>query len=263
MNTTVKVALAQMDIVWEDREKSLQHLERLLSEVDLRSCDLVLLPEMFASGFSMHVERVATPRDGPVVSWMRRLAARHGVSVLGSHAEIGNGAAANTAVLVRPDGSVEGAYRKIHLFQDERDHYVAGNSLFLFSLCGAPATVFICYDLRFPELFRAASARGVQVFLIPANWPAARSEHWEILLRARAVENQAFVCACNRTGIDPNNSYSGGSCVIGPQGNMIARFDDAARAEVVEFDLADVRAFRSRFDVLADRRPQLYRDLGG
>ncbi len=261
MRTTVKVALAQMDIVWEDRERNLQHLEDLLSEVDLRSCDLILLPEMFASGFSMNVPRVATSREGEVVSWMRRFATRHGVSVLGSHAESENGAAANTAVLVRPDGGVEGAYSKIHLFQNERDHYVAGNALFLFSLCEAPATVFICYDLRFPELFRAASARGVQIFFLPANWPAVRSEHWDILLRARAVENQAFVCACNRTGADPFNTYSGGSCVIGPQGNVIARFDAAARAGVVEFDLAEVLAFRSRLDVLADRKPGLYRQL--
>ncbi len=257
----LKVVLAQTDIVWEEPARNIDQLEGMLLQSDLGSADLVLLPELFSTGFSMAAARISTVRDGIVVAWMRDFARRNSVSLLGSHAELANGSAFNTAVLARPDGSIGGSYRKIHLFQDERNHYSPGERLLLFPLGGTIATAFICYDLRFPEVFRAAAAQGARVLLVVANWPAVRQEHWNILLRSRAIENQAFVCACNRTGRDPNESYAGGSCVIGPDGAVLMQLGEKPEVAKAILDLDQLGKARTRFDCLPDRRQTLYRQL--
>lgn len=261
MTTKARVVLVQADLTWESPTKNLENLDSMMSDIALQPSDVVVLPEMFPTGFSMNSERIATGRDGPIVEWMRRFAVSHKAYVLGSHAEKENGRIFNAALVIAPDGSVQGAYRKIHLFQDEQNHYSSGDKLLLFALSGIRAAVFICYDLRFPEVFRAASTYGAQLFFVLANWPAIRQGHWELLLRARAVENQAFVCGCNRTGRDPNHEYAGGSCVIGPSGRTISQLDANPQVSVVELDFGEVPELRKRFDCLSDRRPLVYEQL--
>ena len=261
MTRKARVVLVQADLTWEDPTANLKNLDAMLSDITLQPSDVVVLPEMFPTGFSMNAETIATSRDGPVVEWMRRVAASRKVHVLGSHAENENGRIFNAAVVVAPDGMVQGAYRKIHLFQDEQNHYSSGDKLLLVQLCGVTAAVFICYDLRFPELFRAASTHGAQLFFVVASWPAVRQGHWDLLLHARAIENQAFVCGCNRTGRDPNQTYAGGSVVVGPGGNTIRRLDVSPQTAVVELDFEEVSTLRKKFDCLSDRRPLIYEQL--
>lgn len=261
MTSKARVVLVQADLAWEDPTTNLKNLDAMLADTALQSSDIVVLPEVFPTGFSMNAEKIATSRDGPVVEWMRRFAAFHKVHVLGSHAEKENGQIFNAALVIAPDGNVLGAYRKIHLFQDERNHYSSGDKLLLFPLSGVTAAVFICYDLRFPEVFRAASTYGAQLFFVLASWPAIRRGHWDLLLHARAIENQAFVCGCNRTGRDPYQAYAGGSCVIGPSGNTISQLDASSQVAVVELDFEEVSTLRKRFDCLSDRRPLIYEQL--
>jgi len=261
MTRKARVVLVQADLTWEDPTANLKNLDAMLADTALQPSDIVVLPEMFSTGFSMNAETIATSRDGLVVEWMRRVAASRNVHVLGSHAENENGRIFNAAVVVAPDGTVQGAYRKIHLFQDEQNHYSSGDRLLLIELGGVTAAVFICYDLRFPELFRAASTHGAQLFFVVASWPAVRQGHWDLLLHARAIENQAFVCGCNRTGRDPNQTYAGGSVVIGPAGNTIRRLDERPQTAVVELDFEEVSTLRKKFDCLSDRRPLIYEQL--
>lgn len=263
MTSKARIVLVQADLTWEDPTANLKNLDAMLSDTALQPSDIVVLPEMFSTGFSMNAETIATSRDGSVVEWMRRFAGSRKVHVLGSHAEKENGRIFNAAVVIAPDGTVQGAYRKIHLFQDEQNHYSSGDKLLLLQLCGVTAAVFICYDLRFPEVFRAASTHGAQLFFVVASWPAVRQGHWDLLLHARAIENQAFVCGCNRTGRDPNQTYAGGSCVIGPSGNTISRLDASPQTAVVELDFEEVSTLRKKFDCLSDRRPLLYEQLSG
>lgn len=261
MELSVKIAIVQLDIVWEDPKQNMSLIERLLDAENLDGVDILLFPEMFSSGFTMNPERVATPREGRTVSWMREIARHYGMQVLGSHAETEGSDFWNTAVLADRDGTIAGTYRKIHPFGQERDHYREGDSLFVFQLGPFTATVFICYDLRFPEIFRAAVTRGVNLFFICANWPAARGHHWEILLRARAIENQAFVCACNRTGRDPDILYNGGSCAVLPDGAFGLQMGESQGVKKVELSFEDLNRARTNFCSLDDRRPGIYRGL--
>jgi predicted amidohydrolase len=145
-------------------------------------------------------------------------------------------------------------YRKMHPFSlgGENEHYAAGQDPVIFDWNGVKVCPLVCYDLRFPEIFRTAVVRGAEVFVVIANWPRARQRHWEILLKARAVENQAYLVGINRVGRDPNLKYRGGSLIVDPRGEVIA---EGMEREVViraEIDPADLRDYRRRFPALRD-----------
>ncbi len=248
--------LAQTDIVWENPRENLDRIERLVTIHLSTEPDLLILPEMFSSGFTMRPEQVA---DADAVSWMQQRAFDWRISILGSLVESTMSGYRNTVFLVAPSGAVRGTYSKVHLFGQEREHYQAGENLLIFEVSGFQATVFICYDLRFPEMFRAACARGVEVFFVVANWPAVRQSHWKTLLPARALENQSFVCACNRVGKDPDNSYLGGSSVYLPDGRTLLELGCEEELQLAVLDRSELESFRSSLSVLADRRQKVYR----
>lgn len=256
MKDTLRVLIAQTDIVWERPAENLSRIEDLVGAVAPKQLDLLLLPELFASGFTMAPEKVATDS---VLAWMKRSAQRWNTSVLGSLVESTSSGHRNTAVLVDAFGNVTGSYVKIHPFAEERNHYQSGEQLFLFEIGGFLATVFICYDLRFPELFRAAVSQGVELFFVIANWPSLRHHHWEVLLSARAIENQAYVCACNRSGKDPYHEYLGGSQVILPDGQTLLTLGTGENAQLAVLQRSPISTFRSSVKALGDRRPDLYR----
>ena len=222
----MQVYAAQFDIVWEDKQASQARMDALLERRPPAPGSLLLTPEMGDVGFSFNLDRIVDDRS---VEWAMRTAKRYGCHVQHGHAELAeDGRGLNTAFIVSPDGDVIGRYRKVHPFSygGEIKHFAPGSRLQLFELGGLKYCPLICYDLRFPELWRLARRAGAEVFTIGASWPAARADHWRALLIARAIENQAYVVACNRTGSDPHLDYAGGSMIISPQGEILAEAGD-------------------------------------
>jgi len=255
----VKIALLQMDIAWEDVAENHRRAARLLSEAATGGARLALLPEMFCTGFSMDATRIAQPPGGPSETFLREQAKTLGLSILASVPESGDPAPRNMALLVSSDGSVT-RYAKIHPFSYAGEHkvYAAGDRVVTAEIGAVRVTPFVCYDLRFPEPFRTAAA-DTDVYAIVANWPDQRREHWRTLLRARAIENQAYVLGVNRVGDGGRLHYAGDSAAISPLGETLVEGDDRERALFAEIDPAAVGKLRARFPALSDRRPEAYR----
>jgi predicted amidohydrolase len=250
----------QLDIVWEDKQANYRKVEQLLADARPQRDSLVLLPEMFATGFSMNVDAVAEDGGGgPTVQFLSRQAAALGVFLVGGFATRGgDGMGRNVLAVFDPDGKRVADYTKIHPFSvgEEHRHYAGGEAVCTFAWDGATVSPFICYDLRFPEIFRHGTRVGAEVLTVIANWPQARIEHWVTLLRARAVENQAYVAGVNRCGTDPKLVYTGRSIIVDPQGNILADAGAEERVISAAIDLPALREYRRRFPFLADMRSQ-------
>lgn len=254
----MRAHLVQFDISWEDRLGNFEAVERMLEGVDVKPDDLVLLPELFDSGFSLNVA-VTHDSNARTANFLADLAGRLQAYVLGGRTVLPAGAARafNHMSVNGPDGHTLCEYAKIHPFSygREPEAFAGGDKIVTFSwsgrLCVCPA---VCYDLRFPELFRRGMLRGAEVFVIGANWPQARQAHWRALLIARAIENQAFVLGVNRCGRDPHLSYAGGSIVVDPRGNVLGELGDAPGVLSVEIDPESVEAWRREFPAWRDVR---------
>jgi predicted amidohydrolase len=255
----VKISLLQTDIAWEDVPENHRRATTMLAEAASGGARLAILPEMFNTGFSMDSRRIAQPPGGPSESFLLAQAKSLNLWILASIPESGEPAPRNMALLVSPKGAVT-RYAKIHPFSyaGEHEHYAAGERVVTADVEGVRVTPFVCYDLRFPEPFRLAAA-DTDLFAVVANWPDERRKHWRTLLRARAIENQAYVAGVNRVGDGGRLHYAGDSAGISPLGETLAEAD--ARAQVVFFDTDPeaVRKLRTRFPALDDRRPDAYR----
>lgn len=253
----MKVALIQLDIVWEDKQANFKNAEGLIKEAAQTGCDIVVLPEMFSTGFSMNVKGIAEEEDGLTASFLSGMAKRHSINVIGGFAARGKGSMGkNVAHVYGRDGVLFSSYSKMHPFcpAGEHDHYEGGEGPVVFKLDGVPASIFICYDLRFPEAIRAV-AREVNAVFVIANWPSERVEHWRALLKARAIENQCFVIGLNRIGTDSNGIvYPGASGVFGPDGREICAASEQDELVVCEFDPREAEKLRSDFPFLDDMR---------
>jgi predicted amidohydrolase len=253
----MRIAALQYDVAWMDRAANWRTVDRLLASANLPRGTFALLPELGDTGFTMDPPPASGP--DPVQAASER-ARRDGIWLQVGHAECGADGMRNAATVVAPDGSVRGTYRKIHLFSpgNEDRHYRPGESVTVIDVASddgtwrvAPA---ICYDLRFPELFRLAALAGAEVFMIGASWPSPRAPHRRALAIARAIENQAYVIACNRIGRDPNADHAGDSFVVAPSGEVIAEAGDAENVLVATLDRAELLRWRDRFPALRDLR---------
>ncbi len=266
------ITLIQPDIVWESKDSNLRHYESLIDNIDGRR-EIVVLPEMFSTGFSMEPERLAEPMDGPSVNWMKDMAAKHRCILTGSLIIEEGGQYFNRLIWMQPNGQF-GIYDKRHLFgyAREDEHYAPGRKRLLVSVNGWRISPLICYDLRFPVWSRnvqpptmhtadtssqTSSAESpntpYDVLLYVANWPERRSLAWKTLLQARAIENQAFVVGVNRVGTDGKNiSYSGDSAVYGPLGEIIWQQSGEAAVQTVVLDKNHLIQTRSDFPFLKD-----------
>ena len=246
----------QLDIVWSDPRANRQALAGLLSSADIERGGLVVLPEMFSTGFAMDPTALAEPPDGPTAAFLAETAGRFGVYLLGGLAARHGDTFRNEAVLFSPEGSVMGRYWKMHPFSPsgEADHYTPGDEAVVIPLGEFKLAPAICYDLRFPELFRAAAAAGADLIAVIANWPAERADHWTCLLRARAIENQAYVVGVNRCGTDPNHTYPGRSAIIDPRGNILAQAGDDQCVIGAPLDADALNRWRDQFPALRDVR---------
>jgi omega-amidase len=246
----------QFDIAWENKPANFSTVRRLLAQAPPEKNSLVVLPEMFATGFSMNVNLVAESYGGETEQFLAATAKEFGIYIIAGAPMRGRyGRARNKALVFSPAGKLVAFYAKMRPFTPggEREHYVAGEHPVTFQWNETMVSPFVCYDLRFPELFReAAASKRPELFVVIANWPDKRIHHWVVLLQARAIENQAYVIGVNRIGTDPYYTYSGRSLVVDPQGAILA---DAGTTEgfiSAELDLPNLRKYREGLPFLAD-----------
>jgi len=252
----MRAHLVQMDIAWEDREANRRKVETLLDAADVGEGDLVVLPELFDSGFSLNTS-VTGDKDGSTLAFLLGLSEDLGCVIQGSRTVLScDCAKATNRASVVEGGKLVCEYAKIHPFSygRESEAFTGGSDVVTYrwgDLCVCPA---VCYDLRFPELFRAGLAKGAEVFALGANWPDGRQTHWRALLVARAIENQAFVLGVNRTGRDPHLNYVGGSIALNPKGEVLGELGDEEAVLSVEINPGVGRAWRDEFPAWKDRK---------
>jgi predicted amidohydrolase len=256
----MQLILVQWNVAWETPSENFRAVNRLLDGTIVEPRALIVLPEMFSVGFTMNVAALAEDEGGATEKYLGELAARRGAFVLGGVMRRGTGGRGrNEAVVFDPDGNLLVRYAKLHPFSyaGETDHFEPGNEILVFDWDGLRAAPFVCYDLRFPEIYRHAVTLGAQMFVTIANFPSARVHHWTSLLVARAVENQAYSVGVNRCGSDPNGRYPGRSIVIDPRGRILVEAGAAEDVITVEIDPLSVVRYRDMFPALRDMRPDL------
>jgi predicted amidohydrolase len=252
----MRIAAVQHDIVWEDREANFERLAPRVARAVGAGAELVLLTETFSTGFSM-TPGIGEPEGGPSSQFLADRAAEHGVWVAGTCPEIADGEELpyNSFVLAGPDGTTH-RYRKLHPFTHAGEHerFRAGEKPVTVQVGGLRITPFICYDLRFADVFWRA-APETDVYLVPANWPSPRRLHWQTLLQARAIENQAYVVGCNRVGTAGDGTeHVGDTRIVSPMGELLATAAGVETIVLADVDAAEVTATRDRLRFLADRR---------
>jgi omega-amidase len=254
----MKIYCVQLDIVWENKAANFARVEALLAAAAPQPGSLVLLPEMFATGFSMNVAGIREGRERETERFLEATAKSFGVSLVGGLVTSNtNGKGSNQAIVFSPGGKEIARYSKLRPFTlgGESEHYDAGKEVVVFPWQGFVVAPFVCYDLRFPEIFRSAVRSGTQLYTVIANWPVTRIQHWVTLLQARAIENQAYVAGVNRCGADPKLKYNGRSLIVSPKGEILA---DAGNGESVistEVDLEGLLTYRKELPFLSDMRP--------
>lgn len=248
----LKFTLVQPDIVWEDKQANLLQYEQYLADVS-EKMEVVVLPEMFSTGFSMAPERLAETMEGATVQWMKNIAAKYGCLLTGSLIIEEDGNYYNRMLWVQPDGKTC-HYDKRHLFgyAKEDEHYTAGTKRMIVSVKGIKICLLVCYDLRFPAWARNKDGE-YDVLLYVANWPERRSLAWKTLLQARAIENMCYTIGVNRVGSDGNDiQYSGDSSVFGPLGEQLWQQSDKAVCHTITISKEVVEAARQQFSFLKD-----------
>ncbi|TFE00343.1 carbon-nitrogen family hydrolase [Jeotgalibacillus salarius] len=255
----MKIAIFQMDLAFGDPEKNYEKVKSWISR--MHTADLIILPELWTTGYDLPNLKNMQDHYNETVTFLRELAVQYNVNIIGgSAANLKDGNIFNTMPVIDRKGSLIHEYSKLHLFKlmDEHLYLKEGADDASFKLEQIHFAGFICYDIRFPEWIRKSVLSGAKVVVIPAEWPAARIDHWTTLLKARAIENQVYVIACNRVGSDHANEFGGHSIMIDPWGKVIAEGSD--REEIVYGDIyeEEVEEIRKRIPIFDDRRADFY-----
>lgn len=253
----MKIIGVQLDSVWENKAANHQKATAWIQKAAPEPGSLVLLSEMFATGFSMNVEAIAEGEAGETQQFLSQTAAEHKIYLLGGVVtKDASGRGRNESVVYGPDGREHARYCKIQPFTlgGESAAYVAGQDVQLFEWQGFTVAPFICYDLRFPEIFRRATAQGANLFTVIASWPSMREDHWVSLLKARAIENQAYVIGVNRCGQDPKFYHSGKSRIFEYSGQVLGEAGAEECAIGAEVSLNGLLDYRKALPFLADMR---------
>lgn len=251
----MRVYCCQLDPAWEDKASNFESLSSLLAGAQIAADSLIILPEMFATGFSMDFSKLAEdPRQSPTLNYLSDIARKYHSSILAGMVLNRDGILSNDAVLIDTAGAVVGDYSKIHPFtpSGEKAAGCAGSWVRTMPLGEWTLAPFVCYDLRFPEIFRMATPEA-ELLVVLANWPSPRVEHWVALLKARAIENQAYVIGVNRVGSDPHLDFPGHSLVIDPKGQIIAEAGAQVEVLAADLELNEVRQWRADFPASDDR----------
>jgi len=255
-DSAMNIMALQLDISWEDKRTNFDKVRRLLSQAQPHKNSMVVLPEMFATGFTM--TEVAEPVGGETSRFLADLARESGICVVAGAAIRGkDGKARNSCLAYSSNGLLVTCYDKMRPFAPggEALHYTAGQSPTMFVWDGGTIAPFVCYDLRFPEIFRLATASSrPELFVVIANWPQKRVHHWVRLLQARAIENQAWVVGVNRCGRDPDHVYNGRSVIVDFHGEIIADAGETEGWIKADVNLDTLRTYRSEVPFLNDMR---------
>ncbi len=261
----LNISLAQMTITAGGVRRNVEVMQALVEEAARRGSQLVLLPEMWVCGFvPEQAPEAASPLNGGLFAQVSTLAKQLKICIIGSMPEKRGDLVNNSAAFFAPNGQVMGVYRKIHLFRlmGEDRYLQGGQSPLNIELPWGKTGVAICYDLRFPEMFRRYGVEGSKLVLLPAAWPLARLDHWRTLIRARAIENQYFFAACNTTGEsqtgDGPTLFGGHSMIVDPWGETVIEAGATPGLYTAEIDLALVEETRQRIPVFEDRHPNFY-----
>jgi len=266
MKSHLHIALMQIDIQWEQIDENLRQISQQLAALP-RETEVVFLPEMFATGFSMNAEKLAQPMNGKIVQWMRERAYKHRIILCGSVMIYDQGKYWNRLIWMQPDGNF-GTYDKRHLFAyaEEDKHYTSGSRQLIAQVNGWRIALYICYDLRFPVWCAQQptddGSAAYDVLAVIASWPASRIEAWDLLLQARALENQAYVIGVNRVGEEPpakahashGIQYPGHSAIVDPAGKWLYR-STHPQPEIITHILSaqHLQQVRNHFPFLRDR----------
>ena len=256
------ISLGQMDVKLGDPATNWRTVQTMTAVAKQRGSDLVVFPELWSTGYDLeNAASYATPTDAGLFAQVSTLAQTHQIDILGSCLSLlGEDKFGNTAVYFAADGRSLGQYSKLHLFRlmQEEQFLTAGSEPTLIETEWGKAGLTICYDLRFPELFRHYALAGAQLVFVPAEWPHPRLAHWRTLLRARAIENQMFVVACNRVGNSKNTDFFGHSCILDPWGEIVMEAGEDEQLVTAVIDIDKVAEVRSKIPVFSDRRTDLY-----
>jgi omega-amidase len=257
-----KITCLQMDIAFGDPNNNYRKAEKLIEEAMKEKPDIIVFPELWTTGYDLtRLEQIADKGAVTTISFLKNAAKKYKVHFVGgSVANHGETGVKNTLLIINKKGELVHSYSKLHLFKlmDEHLYLEAGEKEGLFELEGLTFSGVICYDIRFPEWIRTHTAKGAEALFVVAEWPAARLSHWRALLIARAIENQCFVIACNRSGYDPNNEFAGHSMIIDPWGEVIAEAGASEELLSAEIELDLVKDIRKQIPIFEDRRPDLY-----
>jgi len=252
----MKIASIQLNICWENKSANFKRARFFVKQAKKDHCDLIIFPEMFNTGFSMNPDITTEPVNSETSKFLCMLAKKYKINLIAGFVERNKERDENIALFVNKSGEIKSRYVKNYPYSyaGENKVYSCGKNPVIFDLEDHPATTFICYDLRFPELFRKI-AKKVEIIIIIANWPVARQMHWETLLKARAIENQCFVVGVNRIGKDGNNlEYGGASHVYSPLGQDLSKGDIDQEYILTEINLREVSKIRKTLPFLNDMK---------
>jgi omega-amidase len=252
-----------MDIVFGDPEKNYQSAERLIENAMIDKPDIIVLPELWTTGYDLtRLDEIGDKEAVQTIEFLQKAAKKYYVHFIGgsvaNHEETG---VKNTLLIINKEGLLVHQYSKLHLFKlmDEHVYLEAGSEKGLFQLDNFQFAGAICYDIRFPEWIRAHMSEGAEALFVVAEWPAPRVSHWRSLLIARAIENQCYVIACNRSGQDPKNIFAGHSLIIDPWGDVIAEAGEKEEILSAVVDMTVVQEVRKQIPIFTDRKPEFYK----
>lgn len=260
----MNIAVSQIECIPGDTGTNCARIISSAEEAKRRGCDVVVLPELSDTGYDLlRMRELASPWDGTPMKLLCHAAADLNMHIICGISEKEGERIYNSIAVAGPDGAITASYRKAHLFSsgmiDERNHFVPGSRLETVRVGTFMLGLLICYDLRFPEMTRTLALKGVNALVVCADWPARRSTHWEVLCRARAIENQCYVMAANRCGTDNGLEFAGKSVIIDPAGTVLCEAPAQGETLITAvLDLDLVAGTRAAIGVLRDRRRDLY-----
>jgi predicted amidohydrolase len=250
----MEIIAVQFDIEWENKTGNFNKIEKLLSNNTISKDSLIILPEMFATGFSMNNQSNCEDENGPAHGFMQSIARKYSSFIIGGVGCKQGGHFYNNTVVFDPDGKILTQYSKIHPFSygRENEFYQPGDNIVTFQWNQFQVAPFICYDLRFPEVFRHATLKGAEIFVVIANWPITREHHWVNLLYARAIENQSYIIGLNRIGATRTQRYNGKTLIIDPKGEILAAGTDQEMLVRATPNKKLLETYRKEFPALKD-----------
>jgi len=259
----IRVCSAQITSTWENPEKTLTRAEIFIRHAADCGAKLICFPEQFATGWDPRPRKHIQDLQGSIVSSLQAYAKEYRIGILGSFREAQHPLPKNTAVAIGRDGRILATYAKMHLFTlcHENEGNSPGTNLGIFAFDSLTCGIAICYDLRFPELFRIYAQKGVQAVFVLSAWPQNRIRHWELFITARAAENQMYIIGVNTTGKTPVDQYSGASMTVDPHGTVISHASEAEQLLFSDIDPGEVETTQSAFPVGKDRKDALYYSL--